>query len=216
MSHPLITSRFSSGKSAGDGAVHKAGHGQESTSTLKQYQRGVEDKQQHGGKSRAAAGFNSSSKDNKPLSTSEATKLNLFLRSARSVVPLQIADILGVIDDRTGERSISIVRKGKIRTSSNHDNDTINAGIQCCIIEAQPFEKCEIVATVVKKNAIYRQAAALRRSTTESSIFYTGKGKERAIDELTDVKEEAQLIFYECESVEPKEACCFFCTCQVY
>lgn len=64
--------------------------------------------------------------------------------------------------------------------------------MQCCLIDALPFEKCEIVATVVKKNAIYRRA-------TNDGYDYKGKGRATE-DDGPMLPEEVQLIFYECES----------------
>lgn len=133
-----------------------------------------------------------------PLTPSEATTLNLFLRSSRSIAPLRIADIQGVIDETTGEQSSPAVRKGRMRTSSNNTSTshTSSSGIQCCIIDSFPFDKCEIVATVVKKNAIYRQARPLYNS------YDKGKGRAVSNDGRGDdaaTKEEIQLIFYECK-----------------
>lgn len=142
------------------------------------------------------------------FSQAGATALNVFLRSTRSICPLQIVDIVGSTNEETGTTHPPTVRKGKIKISpSSHVQS-----IPCCIIDAYPFERCEIVATIVKKTVLYRQRRVPGMNNGSSSSHQTlshnaegsshsnGKGKGRADDQDgEEIREDINLMFYECE-----------------
>lgn len=65
-----------------------------------------------------------------------------------------------------------------------------------------PFEKCEIVATIVKKNAIYRQARGGygHNPGNPTAAHHRDKSRMDLVDADAIGEEQVQLIFYERES----------------
>lgn len=160
----------------------------------------------------------SSQHEDDELTPDQAKKLRLYLiTSPRSIAKLQIVDIVGEVDDE-GNRSEPLVRRGKIvRTKARRkQKDALNPGpskyrynydsskgdhgssgdidsIPCCMVGAFPFERCELVATVVKKHITYR--------SVKHTIRVKGKGKAKpGAEEVVEVLlDEVSKIYYERE-----------------
>lgn len=151
----------------------------------------------------------SSSRQTLNLSAVEIQRLLLFLKSSRAIPKLSVADITGSVDAQ-GERIPPPVRTGRLRLpSSTSRSSNTPTTAACCMIGSLPFERCEIVATVVKKYIAYMNIR--RRVTTREAIaggFIDRKGKGKATQQELDAEIEVQketisLIFY-----ESKRECC--------
>lgn len=137
------------------------------------------------------------------LDAVQAKQLSLFLKSKRSTVKLRLADIAGVTDE-SGQFLAPAVRRGKIPAAGHG-----SAGVPCCLIDRMPFERCEVVAMVVKKTVLYNTC---REYLYSGSGAADDKGKGKATDPQagyieTDEKGRLYInrthvgkIFYDCES----------------
>ena len=149
-------------------------------------------------------------RDRLELDSQQATRLNLYLKSARSVVKLQVVDIVGRVGD-DGHTQPARVRKGRIPLHAKRRTGAVasarnkpSSGIACCLVERIPFERCEVVATVVKTKVIY----TIKREK-ERSRPWKGKGRATAtategaggdsVDQEEATREEVSLIFYDSE-----------------
>ena len=140
---------------------------------------------------------------NKPLPISTLSfealvKLRHFLlRSPSAIAKLRLVDIVGATDE-SGNISKPAVRKGKICASRGSTNGGGGGEtIPCNLIDSFPFERCEIVATVVKRKDVYttcRRWVQMKASVDSEKQ----KGKE-VVRDVELVKEVVSLIFYERE-----------------
>ena len=146
-------------------------------------------------------------RDRLELDSELVTRLNLYIKSARSIVKLQVVDIVGRVNDE-GQTQPARVRKGRIPLHAEQragigasSRNKASSGITCCLVERIPFERCEVVATVVKTKVIY----TVKREKERSRPW---KGKGRAtdgaggdnVDQEEPTHEEVSLIFYDSES----------------
>ena len=130
------------------------------------------------------------------LSTEALVKLRHFLlRSPRAVAKLRLVDIVGE-QDPDGVTQEPAVRKGRIRASLGIDGDRVGMA-PCNLIDAFPFERCEVVATVVKQKVLY--------TTTRQLVLHRDnegrideKGKQPATEE-EQIRDVVSLIIYERE-----------------
>ena len=135
------------------------------------------------------------------LSSLEARRLRLYLKSSNAIAKLRVADIVGAVDT-LGHAIPPNVRLGKLNLPRSSTGGA-EQPIKCSIISSYPFERCEIVGTITKKRMSYivrKRPVQVHQAMAAGLYDRKGKGKATQAELEREVEVEREcinLVFYD-------------------
>lgn len=135
------------------------------------------------------------------LSSLEARRLRLYLKSSNAIAKLRVADIVGAVDP-FGHDIPPSVRLGKLNLPRSSTGGA-EQPIKCSIISSYPFERCEIVGTITKKRMSYivrKRPVQVHQAIAAGLYDRKGKGKATQAELEREVEVEREcinLVFYD-------------------